>query len=260
VAARGGPQRIPRPPEARPGGSPPWDGCPRDWQRGIDLRRIRLAFRGGPAEEAGRSSPSALTGAVVEAPGSLSPQRAAVGGDGRAPAAVLVVVFEESGEAEVVLTRRSSLLRTHTGEVSFPGGRLEASETPAAAALREANEEVGLDPAGVEVLGALSAISTISSRAGLYPVVGLVGGRPALVPNPAEVERAFTVSLAELMAPSVYHQEEWGHGDSARVVHFFELVGETVWGATAKVLVDLLGRVVSVPPESSERASRRADR
>jgi 8-oxo-dGTP pyrophosphatase MutT (NUDIX family) len=168
--------------------------------------------------------------------------------DSRPPAAVLVVVFEESGDAEVVLTRRSSLLRTHTGEICFPGGRLEPSETPAAAALREAYEEVGLDPAGVEVLGSLSPLSTVSSRTGLFPVVGLVPGRPALLPNPAEVARAFTVSLAELMAPSVYHQEWWGDGESARVVHFFELPGETVWGATAKVLVDLLDRVVSVPP------------
>jgi 8-oxo-dGTP pyrophosphatase MutT (NUDIX family) len=161
---------------------------------------------------------------------------------------VLVVVFEESGDADVVLTRRSSLLRTHTDEICFPGGRLEPNETPAEAALREAYEEVGLDPAGVEVLGSLTPLSTVSSRTGLFPVVGLVPGRPALSPNPAEVARAFTVSLAELMVPSVYHQEWWGHGESARAVHFFELPGETVWGATAKILVDLLDRVVSIPP------------
>lgn len=175
-------------------------------------------------------------------------------GEGRAPAAVLVVAFEESGEAEVVLTRRSPLLRTHTGEISFPGGRLEPGEAPAAAALREAKEEVGLDPAAVEVLGALAPLSTTSSRTALVPVVGVVDGRPALSPNPAEVARVFTVRLAELMSPPVYHQERWGQGDASRVIHFFDLPGETVWGATARVLVDLLGRVARVPPEAASRS------
>lgn len=239
MTARGGTQRIPRPPDAAPGGRGPWERLPRDWQRGVNLRRLRLAFRAGDTAEAGH----------LEGPGWAG---GPLTGGARAPAAVLVVAFEESGEAEVVLTRRSSLLRTHTDEISFPGGRLEPSETPAAAALREAKEEVGLDPAGVEVLGSLAPLSTLSSGTALVPVVGVIDRRPALSPNPAEVARAFTVRLAELMSPSVYHQERWGRGEASRAVHFFELPGETVWGATAKILVELLGRVAVVPPEGAD--------
>lgn len=229
MAGRGGPQQIPRPADAGPGDSPPWDVLPADWRQGINLRRIRLAFRAASGCGVGRR----------EEPGT----GVGVG------AAVLVAMFEESGEAELVLTRRSSLLRTHTGEVCLPGGRIERDETAWEAAVREAREEVGLDPVRVEALGVLEPTSTVSSRAGLFPVVGLLPGRPVLSPNPAEVERAFTVRLAELMAPGVYHQERWGSGGSARPVHFFDLLGDTVWGATARVLVDLLGRVAGVPPD-----------
>lgn len=241
MATRGGSQRIPRPPDAEAGGPGPWQRLPQDWQRGVNLGRLRLAFRAGDTGQDRRH----LEGPVW--PG------VPLTGEDRAPAAVLVVVFEESGEAEVVLTRRSSELRTHTGEISFPGGRLEPGETPAEAALREAKEEVGLDPAGVEVLGSLAPLSTASSRTALVPVVGLMEGRPVLLPNPAEVARAFTVRLAKLMSSSVYHRERWGKGSASRDVHFFELPGETVWGATAKVLVELLGRVASIPPDAAGR-------
>jgi 8-oxo-dGTP pyrophosphatase MutT (NUDIX family) len=207
---------------------------PDGWRCRIDVGRVRLAFRTDPPGKA----------AVPVAPAAGRP----IGVAERGPAAVLVAIFEVAGEAEVVLTRRSSRLRTHTGEVCFPGGRLEPGETPWQAALREAREEVGLDPARVEALGPLTPTTTVASRAGLFPVAGLLDGPPRLLPNPAEVERAFTVSLAQLMAPCVYHEERWGQGASARAVHFFELPGETIWGATARVLVDLLARVASVPP------------
>ena len=77
----------------------------------------------------------------------------------------------------MVLTRRAAHLRTHTGEVSFPGGRLDPGETPEAGALREAAEEVGLDPAAVEVVGRLTPLATFSSSASITPVVGTLPGR-----------------------------------------------------------------------------------
>jgi 8-oxo-dGTP pyrophosphatase MutT (NUDIX family) len=164
------------------------------------------------------------------------------------PAAVLCALFEEDGDTWVVLTRRSTRLRSHTGEVSFPGGRLDAGETPVEAALREAQEEVGIDPSSVEVIGELSSLATMSSRAAIRPFVGVLAARPQLRPNPAEVARAFTVPLSALMVPGVYHEERWEFpGGGHRAIHFFDVPGDTVWGATAKMLRDLLDRVYPGP-------------
>jgi 8-oxo-dGTP pyrophosphatase MutT (NUDIX family) len=139
-------------------------------------------------------------------------------------------------------------MRSHTGEVSFPGGRLEDGEAPAAAALREASEEVGVNPAVVEILGQLTPLATFSSRASITPFVAVLPGRPTLTANPAEVERAFDVSLAELVADGVYHQELWKlPGVGWREMNFFELIGDTVWGATARMLVELLGLIFENP-------------
>jgi 8-oxo-dGTP pyrophosphatase MutT (NUDIX family) len=185
----------------------------------------------------GRSDPSPRLSPHVELPGLDQP--------GSRPAAVLVPLFEEAAEAHVILTRRSSALRSHTGEVSFPGGRLDGDELPLTAALREAGEEVGLDPAAVEIVGQLSPLSTFSSRSTITPFVGVIGHRPHLHPNPAEVERVFDLSLAELVSDGVYRQELWELPDVGwREMNFFELTGDTVWGATARMLKELLELVL----------------
>jgi 8-oxo-dGTP pyrophosphatase MutT (NUDIX family) len=199
-----------------------------------------LARAGDPPEEP-----------IAEAPGSALPT-AALPGSGARPAAVLCLLFDEvtAGrvQAQVVLTRRSSKLRSHTHQVSFPGGRLEAGETPLAAALREAREEVGIDPGSVRVIGRLPALRTVVNPAPITPFVGVLPGRPVLVPNPAEVERAFTVPLVELMGGDTYRLELWTLPGGAEVpMPFFELVGDTVWGATARMLADLLHLVVAAP-------------
>jgi 8-oxo-dGTP pyrophosphatase MutT (NUDIX family) len=111
--------------------------------------------------------------------------------------------------------------------------------------VREAHEEIGLDPAEVEVLGELAPLETVSSRSRITPIVGALARRPRLSPNPAEVARIFDVSLAELVSDGVYREERWdlpGQGD--RPMHFFELEDETVWGATARILTELLELVV----------------
>jgi len=168
----------------------------------------------------------------------------ALDGDPR-PAAVLCALFDEDGQAEVLLTRRSSSLRSHSHQVSFPGGRVDEGESLLDAALREAAEEVGLDPATVEVIGRLSPLRTVVSPAPITPFVGVLPARPILRPNPAEVERAFTVPLIELPRPEVHRQELWDYpGEPDRPIHFFELVGDTVWGATARMLCELLDLVL----------------
>jgi len=171
--------------------------------------------------------------------------------------AVLAVLFEEVGEARLLFTRRSSSLRAHRGEVSFPGGRLDGDETPTAAALREAYEEVALNPAEVSVVGWIHPVLTLVSGSLIMPVLATVASRPRLVASPAEVERVFDVSLRELADPAIFHEERWtipgrvipGSSDNSFAVWFFEVEGEMIWGATARMIHELLS-IVLVPSAS----------
>lgn len=219
-----GRQRIPRPPNTRPGEDPPWATLPPPARSRVDLHHVRVAM-----ETIGPAKPWPPTVPAAQMPFT-----------GR-PAAVLVPLFEEHGHARVILTRRSGHLRSHTGEVSFPGGRLDPEEEPLAAALREAAEEIALDPDDVEIIGQLEPLATLSSRSGITPFVGVLPARPALRPNPHEVEHVFDVALAELMDVAVYREERWDTPwADDRPVHFFELPDDTVWGATARILHQLL--------------------
>ena len=82
----------------------------------------------------------------------------------------------------------------------------------------------------------------------IVPVVGLLPGRPELTPNPGEVDQILQVALAELMEPGVFREEQWGTGETARPIYFFDLVGDTVWGATAALLRQLLARLTETDP------------
>jgi 8-oxo-dGTP pyrophosphatase MutT (NUDIX family) len=162
----------------------------------------------------------------------------------RRTSAVLVPLYESDEGLRVVLTRRAEGLRTHSGEVSFPGGRQDDGESLWQTALREAHEEVGLDPAGVCPIGQLDRLRTVSSGSAIVPfVAALDGGRPDLAPNPHEVDEILHVSVDELLLDEVWREELWRWPDSdeeGREVTFFELVGDTIWGATAKMLRQLL--------------------
>ena len=166
-------------------------------------------------------------------------------------AGVLAALFEEDGEARLILTRRSSRLRTHKGEISFPGGRLNEGEDAAAAARREAHEEVDLDPALVTMVGWLHPVTTLASPALIVPLVAALPGRPHLVASPREVERIFDVALAELADPAIFHEERWqvpgriipGSPDNSFAVRFFEVSGELIWGATARMISELISIV-----------------
>lgn len=158
------------------------------------------------------------------------------------PSAVLAPVYDDAGLGYVVLTRRTMHLSSHQGEVSFPGGRVEPGETTEDAARREAHEEVGIEPQTVEIIGELDHLSTVSSGSFIAPYIGALPGRPETVPNPGEVDAVLHVPLAELADPAIYREELWVFPDGIeRSIHFFELVGDTVWGATAAMLRQLLG-------------------
>lgn len=184
----------------------------------MDIHRLRRAFAGlGPPVASAREA-TAQRGSAVLAP-----------------------IYEDGGEAHVVLTRRSAALRVHSGEVSFPGGRRDEGERLLDTALREAHEEIGLDPAAVEVVGELDHLGTITSGSFIVPFVGVLPGRPHLTPSPAEVDAVLHVPLAELLDPAVYREERWPIFGAERSIFFFELVGDTIWGATAAMLRQLLG-------------------
>jgi 8-oxo-dGTP pyrophosphatase MutT (NUDIX family) len=159
------------------------------------------------------------------------------------PSAVLIALADGEQGAEVLLTRRSRHLRNHKGEISFPGGRMDPGETPVQTALREAHEEVGLDPKLVTPFAELDHLSTVVSRSHIVPLVGRLPRIVPLGPASPEVERVFWLPLGELVRPDTYHSERWGRTPTDRLLHFFELEDETVWGATAFMLVDLLTRV-----------------
>jgi 8-oxo-dGTP pyrophosphatase MutT (NUDIX family) len=178
--------------------------------------------------------------------------------DGARHSAVLLALADGPTGPEVLLTRRSWEMRNHRGEVSFPGGRIDPGETPTAAALREAHEEVGLEPDQVEVRGELGHLNTFVSRSYIVPKVATVEQRFDLTGQTMEVDRVMWVPLHEFTRPDTYRAEVWGMGPVERTLHFFHLDDETVWGATARIIVDLLervlvggtGREVSAAPEA----------
>lgn len=158
-------------------------------------------------------------------------------------AGVLALLYPDP-DPHLVLTVRRDDLPDHPGQISFPGGQREAGETLPETALREAEEEVGLDPALCRVEGELGHLSTVVSKSYIVPVVARVADRPSLVPRSDEADRVFWLPIAELTRPGTYHAEVWGTLPMNRRLHFFHLDDETIWGATAHMLVDLLTRAL----------------
>jgi len=164
------------------------------------------------------------------------------GAEARA-AGVLVAMFDEAGEARLILTKRPDTLPTHQGQIAFPGGKFDAAIDAdlAAAALREAHEEIGIDPHDVRILAELDHISTVVSGFVIAPFVGALAQRPAVDPAPGEVTSVFDVALSELLDDSVWREEIWDlPWARSASMPFYDLAGETVWGATARILTNLL--------------------
>jgi 8-oxo-dGTP pyrophosphatase MutT (NUDIX family) len=159
---------------------------------------------------------------------------------GGAPlAAVLAALYEdEAGEVRVVLTKRPETMPTHAGHISFPGGRTHPSDRgPVDTALREAHEEVGIDPATVEVLGFLPPIDTVEFRPMVVPVVGRLQPPVLLIPSEREVAKIYTPLLAELADEERWWSIPWDDHE----VWYYDLEGDTLWGATARMVRSLVG-------------------
>ena len=171
--------------------------------------------------------------------------------DGLRAAAGLILLYPHDDALLLPLTLRGSTLRHHTGQVSLPGGRVDEGESIEAAALREADEEVGLAPGTVEVLGQLTPLHVPVSRHLLHPVVGVTTARPTFRLSEPEVERLIEVPLARLRAPDAVAWEQRRRERSPRAgqlmeVPYFAVGGVKVWGATAMILAEFLAVIADV--------------
>jgi 8-oxo-dGTP pyrophosphatase MutT (NUDIX family) len=162
-------------------------------------------------------------------------------------AAGLILLFPLDGEATLLLTKRSATMPQHSGQVSLPGGAVDPDETIEAAALREAHEEVALDPTLVRVVGRLTPVHIAVSGFVLHPVVGVTPGRPAVRIASAEVDRLIEVPLADLANPARRRRTTRIRDGIEVEMPYFDVGGEQVWGATAMVLAELVALLGEVP-------------
>jgi 8-oxo-dGTP pyrophosphatase MutT (NUDIX family) len=166
------------------------------------------------------------------------------------PAAVLIPLISLDGVWSLLYTRRTDSLESHRGQVAFPGGRIdEMDHSPTQAALREACEEIGIDPDQVEVLGSMDPLYTIT-QFHVTPVIGLLDWPVELNLNQSEVAAVFQVPIAWLAQKQnleVVERTLWSGGPTIPIYQFKPYQGETIWGATARITLNLLEIMHNLP-------------
>ncbi|MBI5478336.1 MAG: CoA pyrophosphatase [Deltaproteobacteria bacterium] len=192
------------------------------------------------------STPDTLDATVAALRATLAARARKVGappGHPAHPAATLVLLQPGPGGPALVFTRRPQALRSHAGQISFPGGQRSAADADAAAcALREAAEELGLDPATVEVLGLLDDVLTPTGFL-VTPVVACLRSAVEYRPSPAEVAEVFAVPVARLRDPVTYRSSgSLAYGGVDYALHEYHYEGRVIWGVTARMVHQLLER------------------
>jgi 8-oxo-dGTP pyrophosphatase MutT (NUDIX family) len=155
-------------------------------------------------------------------------------------AAGLLLLYPRDRDVAVPLTIRASGLARHAGQISLPGGATDPGETLSEAALREASEEIGVDPSAVRVLGELTPVHVLVSGFTLHPVVGVTDRRPDFVAAPGEVDEILEVSLDDLRDASRIRRGTRTREGVAVEYPYFDLLGHQVWGATAMILGEFI--------------------
>ena len=176
---------------------------------------------------------------------------------GRTKAAVLVALYEDGGSLHAVFTRRRDDLRSHGGEISFPGGRQDDEDGDLlTTALREAEEEIGLPRDAVDVLGALCPTPTVATNFGVYPFVGLIEPGRAWTPSAREVDEVLELRLRDLRAART--RRRLLHRGIPFRSEVYELGDEgLIWGATARIVGELLARVDPILDAAGARKAAR---
>jgi 8-oxo-dGTP pyrophosphatase MutT (NUDIX family) len=208
-----------------------------------DAARLRAALSGADPEDPAVGSWAASAAAWTDDADLLNKQDLV-------PAAVLVAIVTGT-EPGILLTQRTAQLRRHSGQVSFPGGRIDPGDaSPEAAALREAHEEIGLDPAQVEILGRLSDYVTGTGYR-VTPVLALVAPGFATTLSAAEVDAVFELPLTTLLDPSAPERRETEFAGRMRHYWVWPHPEHFIWGATAAILVHLAGRLTGMAKKES---------
>ncbi len=163
------------------------------------------------------------------------------------PAGVLAPLFFKGGAAHLLFTQRTFTVKDHRGQVSFPGGvRHDGDADLLATALREAQEEIGLDPEVVEVLGALPPVNTITGYC-IHPFVGVIPHPYDFRPNPLEVKRLLLLPLEGFYETGRWSSGIYRYQGRATKVYYWRFNREVIWGATAQILLHLLARLGQHP-------------
>ena len=163
--------------------------------------------------------------------------------DGQAQAAVLIGLIDRDDELTVLLTRRSDHLSRHAGQISFPGGRIESSDSgPTAAAIRETHEEVGIESRWIEPMGFLDPLETITQFR-IVPLVARLHTGFSIQPDHNEVSDVFEAPLSIFLDKSRARITEVEFRGRLRTIHEFDVAGRRVWGATAAILINLRSRL-----------------
>jgi 8-oxo-dGTP pyrophosphatase MutT (NUDIX family) len=170
-------------------------------------------------------------------------------------AAVLVPIFVRQGVPHLLFTKRPATLRQHAGQISFPGGSRDPEDlTPLHTALRESQEELGIPPDRVEVLGTLDESQTITSFR-ISPFVGVIPPDIAYAPSAEEIDEVIEVPLPHLNDPSRHRIEIWQVAGSDREVYFYDYGSHVIWGATARIVKNFLQVASGIPPLTTTSSS-----